>query len=67
METKNYEPAFPIVNNGGVLPGMSLRDYFAAKAMAAAIANTGERYNVFEVAEWAYMQADAMIKERGKP
>lgn len=65
METKNYEPAFPIVNNGGVIPGMSLRDYFAAKTMEAASANTGEQYNVMEIAEWAYMQADAMLKARG--
>lgn len=65
MQTKNQEAAFPIVSDGGIHPGMWLRDYFAAKAMAAAIANTGERYNVLEIAEWAYMQADAMIKARG--
>ena len=66
-------------NNGGaafpaplhahqVERGMSMRDYFAAKAMQAAATNTdganGSTFN--QRAEWAYMQADAMLKERSK-
>ena len=48
--------------------GMSLRDYFAAKAMAAMLSiervhfNNGES----EIAAWAYEQADAMLAERNK-
>lgn len=49
-------------------PGLTLRDYFAAKAMQASATNeTGANGFTFEQrAEWAYLQADAMIKEREK-
>lgn len=47
--------------------GMSLRDYFAAKAQAGMLAN----YNVINtpehVAQMAYAHADAMLAERAKP
>lgn len=48
--------------------GMSLRDYFAAKAIAGLSANSG--VNVFdfvELASMAYAQADAMLDARVKP
>lgn len=47
--------------------GMTLRDYFAAKAMQAAATNqTGADGFTFEQrAEWAYSQADAMLTARG--
>jgi hypothetical protein len=44
--------------------GMTLRDYFAAKAMNALVHQPGlldER-----MAEWAYAIADAMLAERNK-
>jgi hypothetical protein len=41
--------------------GMTLRDYFAAKAMAAA---AGENYKLHEIAAWAYKMADAMLAEK---
>ena len=47
--------------------GMTLRDYFAAKAMQAFIGSEtegGMRYP--QVAEVAYLYADAMIQERSK-
>lgn len=46
--------------------GMDLRDYFAAKAMQAAATNpTGAEGLTFDQrAEWAYQQADAMLKAR---
>lgn len=46
--------------------GMTLRDYFAAKAMQAAATNpTGaEGFTFDERAAWAYQQADAMLKAR---
>ena len=60
------EPAFPI--RGGVqdyqFGGMSLRDYFAAKAMAAIILNEGDWATHQLRAEFAYGQADAMLAAR---
>ena len=60
--------------------GMTLRDYFAAKAMAAAIAHhglydeeqpqaamtsaTAQDYHAEAVAKIAYTYADTMLKER---
>jgi hypothetical protein len=42
--------------------GMSLRDYFAAKAMQGLISNGGSSHK--EVAQAAYIVAGAMLKER---
>lgn len=50
-----------------LLSGMTLRDYFAAKALQAAIcglATRGETYSYAECAALAYEQADAMLKAR---
>lgn len=57
-------PAFPVP--GTTEYGMSLRDYFAAKAMQAAATNeSGANGFTFEQrAEWSYQQADAMLKAR---
>lgn len=53
-----------------VFPGMTLRDYFAAKAMAAYMVSAPTAKtatdNAHACAEWAYIQADAMLKERNK-
>lgn len=47
--------------------GMTLRDYFAAKAMQGMIASYGYlRSEVDVIAESAYDCADAMLKERAK-
>jgi len=47
--------------------GMSLRDYFAAKAMQALKTNeTKWLSNYSDLAEFAYEIADAMLKERMK-
>jgi hypothetical protein len=76
---KDGGPAFPIANpdhqtfSPGTLAelrrlmsGMSLRDYFAGLAMQAAATNpTGaDGFTFGERAEWAYMQADAMLAAR---
>lgn len=46
-------------------PGMSLRDYFAAKAMQGDIAASAEkRPNPTDCAAWAYQMADAMLAAR---
>jgi hypothetical protein len=48
--------------------GMSLRDYFAAKAMAAMLSleDVHLNYGESELATWSYQQADAMLEERNK-
>lgn len=49
--------------------GMTLRDYFAAKAMQSFTVDVGWKSDqkwFEEVAEGAYRQADAMLKERNK-
>jgi hypothetical protein len=58
-------PAFP--TGTGVTPynpGMTLRDYFAAKAMQVLIAN--DNTDLDEDARDAYMIADMMLKAREK-
>ena len=45
--------------------GMTLRDYFAAKAMQA-LSHPGFPYSCQETAEIAYRQADAMLAARNK-
>ena len=69
--SNNGGPAFPVfpetqVGHAAAFQGMTLRDYFAAKAMQAAATNpTGADGFTFEQrAEWAYAQADAMLKAR---
>jgi hypothetical protein len=71
-------PAFPVhpdmAAQLGCVPsssdaGMSLRDYFAAKAMQGLFASNAEHdhedEHIFDaVAEAAYKQADAMLKAR---
>ena len=69
-------PAFPVIGGHAqsfgpygegdtVTAGMSLRDYFAAKAMQGISANTECNERTFEeIAEISYKQADAMLKAR---
>lgn len=73
--TNDGGPAFPATvdqgcNNGW--PGMTLRDYFAARAMEAAtsghISYYGHESNyrpVSDIARYAYKQADAMLEASG--
>ena len=66
----NGGPAFPraihIPGEGTeILEGMTLRDYFAAKAMAAMLYDFPNMTNELNsVAETAYLAADAMLKAR---
>ena len=70
---QNNEPAFPgqwidrLPTTGEEVvreqwSGMSLRDYFAAKAMAVFAVENSIQIS----AEMAYVQADAMLKAREK-
>lgn len=45
--------------------GMTLRDYFAAKAMQGILTRPGS-INVNDDADFAYKMADAMLKARGE-
>ena len=67
----NGGPAFPWGEHGTHLGGMSLRDYFAAKAMQAAmhgavLPTKQDRDKWLPIAgEFAYEVADHMLKARG--
>ena len=63
--SKDCGPAFPGQTNFN--QGMSLRDYFAAKALQGALADSSmQQEDYSELAGWAYKVADAMLAERDK-
>jgi hypothetical protein len=74
MSADTGGPAFPVCDAARIhdLKGMTLRDYFAAKAMQGIIGS--DKYmgligvNRYEqrTAEDAYKMADAMLKARGQ-
>jgi hypothetical protein len=81
--SKVSEPAFPVSTSGveghqdgpntWQFPGLSIRDYFAAKAMQAwlnvDLTRPGDNYlvDVYDfAAKQAFLIADAMLKEREK-
>ena len=68
MNKDTSDPAFPhhfTHDSVGDCTGMTLRDYFAAKAMqglmASESAGTWDKF-----AEWSYAAADAMLEARSK-
>lgn len=68
------EPAFPtgiITDGNGVIiggsNGMTLRDYFAAQSLTALISRADYESNSYQdIAEMAFIAADAMMIERDK-
>ena len=69
----NGGPAFPIPLNEGQpyqghspCDGMTLRDYFAAKAMQGLLANQDWNLTGEQAAYEAYQTADAMLRARGE-
>ncbi len=69
----NGGPAFPVLDNQtfcgeGDGHGMTLRDYFAAKAMQGSLAdpNVDPTDHKGDFARWCYEVADAMIAARGE-
>lgn len=75
MTTNTGGPAFPttdFTSAGQLIPGadgMTLRDYFAAKAMQGVLASNTEHEHedahIFDaIAEASYKQADAMLARR---
>ena len=62
-------PAFPcewdyINSNREAANGMSLRDYFAAKAMQGMLSDMGSQGTTAQYSSHAYLMADAMLKAR---
>ncbi len=56
-------PAFPTAMNQ--TEGLTLRDYFAAKAMQGIVANpNAQGMSYREISDRAFAQADAMLKAR---
>jgi hypothetical protein len=70
MSADKGGPAFPRSGDFNAQTGMTMRDYFAAKAMAAALMTVkpvaGNTFDgvVNECASVAYKVADAMLKAR---
>lgn len=75
MENDHFKPAFPTMEANHLKdysdPGMTLRDYFAAKAMTVAWAALEGGYfeadaesSAERMAECAYQLADAMLRAR---
>lgn len=66
MSNNSGGPAFPSHGTMGevVCEGMTLRDYFAAKALIGWRESSGTTYA--QDAEAAYAMADAMLAERAK-
>jgi len=61
------EPAFPTYFTSEHAMSMTLRDYFAAKAMAALLLNNKPEETDEPLLFWArdaYLMADAMLKAR---
>ena len=59
----------PAFSTGTAYQGMTLRDYFAAKAMQGELDAQGDRYqwqSVDKLALYAYEMADAMLEARKK-
>lgn len=61
-------PAFPVKSSEDFFcaAGMSLRDYFAAKAMQGLLAGIGPEDNIEVLPSLCYGMADAMLAEREK-
>jgi len=58
--------AFPAETTLGYEEGMTLRDYFAAKAMLGLVSDPDLVIDSTQVAQLAYVYADAMLEARQK-
>ena len=69
-KTNDGGPAFPVEFSpkDGWSDGMSLRDYFAAKAMQGMMSQpeTDQPGTLDDLAEISYNMANAMLKSRGE-
>lgn len=65
--TNDGGPAFPFIEPAttcNVSPGMTLRDYFAAKALSGISHLNLEQMGADDLAVMSYAMADAMLKAR---
>jgi len=72
MDKDTGGPAFPVpdIDGGKVCEGMTLRDYFAAKAMLIYLQDPDVQEiarHPDAIAEWCYVMADSMLKARKQP
>lgn len=65
-ETAPENPAAFPSGGPGYRADMTIRDYFAAQALAGLIANPNNKGSEIEVASLSYSIADAMLRERAK-
>ena len=66
IEKDNGGPAFPCDSKRYESEGMTMRDFFATKAMQGFAAGNDAWTSVYQVAETAYEWADAMLEARKK-
>lgn len=66
LSTTAERDAAYIQTRAEAIGGLSVRDHFAGLAMQAAAINPigADGFTFDERADWAYMQADAMLKAR---
>jgi hypothetical protein len=60
----NSKPRNPSAFPAGLTEGMTLRDYFAAKAMQGLVSDSQVDMEFCDMAKWSYSMADAMLAER---
>jgi hypothetical protein len=68
-EIKDGGAAFPLMRSINGSDGMTLRDYFAAKALMGMMASrnpNSPRFQPEDDAAYVYAVADAMLKARGQ-
>lgn len=68
-ENQNTDSTYEtwLSKHGGYANSMTMRDYFAAKAMQAYCSHSmSSNWMPHEIAGDAYLMADAMLKERGQ-
>ena len=75
MKKEDGGPAYPsleydVIDRGEAIgqyasgQGMSLRDWYAGMALQGILSN-GQSSDRWNIEEWAYKLADAMLKEKG--
>lgn len=65
MSDKTGGPAFPVTDDASDVPGMTLRDYFAAQAVQGLLACPVQPQSGADMyAQDAYVIADAMLEAR---
>ena len=65
MNNETGGPAFPVAYGGGRIEGMTLRDYFAARALPMCGPAKGHHpSDLLRICQVAYRLADAMLEAR---